>query len=188
MKKLVIAVAVAAIAVVSNAASINWGSGTVLEPGGATSKKTVTGYLFVLDSTAYASLLSAWDNGTGEELSKLVASTYSGSLESAYASKTTTNAGKANLTDDSADYSSKTAYAAILYTYTSGTDTYYMGNIGSVTVEGTLDVDVANMASFVGGGDSGTATAWSTAAVPEPTSGLLLLLGMAGLALKRKRA
>jgi len=29
---------------------------------------------------------------------------------------------------------------------------------------------------------------FTTAAVPEPTSGLLLLLGMAGLALKRKRA
>ena len=29
---------------------------------------------------------------------------------------------------------------------------------------------------------------WQTASVPEPTSGLLLLLGMAGLALKRKRA
>ena len=29
--------------------------------------------------------------------------------------------------------------------------------------------------------------AWYTA-VPEPTSGLLMLLGMAGLALKRKRA
>ena len=32
-----------------------------------------------------------------------------------------------------------------------------------------------------------TPTAWSTAAVPEPTSGLLLL-GMAGLALRRRRA
>ena len=38
---------------------------------------------------------------------------------------------------------------------------------------------------------SGTApTAWSTGPtpVPEPTSGLMLILGMAGLALKRKRA
>ena len=35
---------------------------------------------------------------------------------------------------------------------------------------------------------SGSAGAWTTAAVPEPTSGLLLLLGVAGLALKRKRA
>lgn len=42
----------------------------------------------------------------------------------------------------------------------------------------------------VGFGNMATATqaagAWT--AVPEPTSGLLLLLGMAGLALKRKRA
>jgi len=34
---------------------------------------------------------------------------------------------------------------------------------------------------------AGTAGAWTTATVPEPTSGLLLLLGLAGLALKRKR-
>ena len=29
---------------------------------------------------------------------------------------------------------------------------------------------------------------WTTTAVPEPTSGLLMLLGMAGLALRRRRA
>ena len=32
------------------------------------------------------------------------------------------------------------------------------------------------------------AAGWSVSAVPEPTSGLLLLLGVAGLALRRKRA
>jgi len=34
----------------------------------------------------------------------------------------------------------------------------------------------------------GTAGAWTAASVPEPTSGLLLLIGVAGLALKRKNA
>lgn len=63
-----------------------------------------------------------------------------------------------------------------------------MGNYGKASVESLQDVTVAGLGSFIGGGSNGTATAWSTAAVPELTSGLLFLLGMAGLALKRKRA
>lgn len=42
--------------------------------------------------------------------------------------------------------------------------------------------------SFAPNYDGAYYTPMSTAVVPEPTSGLLLLLGMAGLALKRKRA
>lgn len=45
----------------------------------------------------------------------------------------------------------------------------------------TVTINFANMASQ-------TQSAGNWAAVPEPTSGLLMLLGMAGLALKRKRA
>ena len=45
----------------------------------------------------------------------------------------------------------------------------------------TITVNFGNMASA-------TQNASNWAAVPEPTSGLLMLLGMAGLALKRKRA
>lgn len=37
-------------------------------------------------------------------------------------------------------------------------------------------------------GDTAQASSWTAVNVPEPTSGLLLLLGVAGLALKRKRA
>ena len=64
-----------------------------------------------------------------------------------------------------------------------------MGNVGTYTLVSDLDYTVAGMGTTIFGAATGTtATAWSTAAVPEPTSGLLLLIGMAGLALRRKRA
>ena len=46
--------------------------------------------------------------------------------------------------------------------------------------------NITNLAKNLGGTGGTALTGWT--AVPEPTSGLLLLLGMAGLALKRKRA
>ncbi len=53
--------------------------------------------------------------------------------------------------------------------------------VGKAAATATTTVAFANM-------QTATQNASNWAAVPEPTSGLLLLLGMAGLALKRKRA
>lgn len=57
-------------------------------------------------------------------------------------------------------------------------------------VSDTIDVSLpsSGMAAFGSFDLSGSETASNWQAVPEPTSGLLLLLGVAGLALKRKRA
>ena len=48
--------------------------------------------------------------------------------------------------------------------------------------------DTATLAQFLATGGASTAGAVNVGAIPEPTSGLLLLLGVAGLALKRRRA
>ena len=188
MKKLLIALAVAAVAVIGNAASVNWNAGTVLEPGGATANKSVTGYLFVIDSAAYTALAAYASDGAA--LSKAVYAEYGSSLSSAYTTGTTTKKGLLTLTDDSKSYAAdSTAYAAIIYTYGTGDSLQYMGNVGSVYVEGAVDPDSGEMAQFtLGSSTGGVATSWQAAAVPEPTSGLLMLLGMAGLALRRRRA
>ena len=184
MKKLMILAAAIVATVAANAAAITWGSGTIYLADGTTKagKGVVTAYLFTLDVTTYSTLAGS-ANATA--LSDAVYAAYGSSTGSAAASITSTAKGLANLTDPSAYANGDTVYAAVLYV--DGDN--YMGNVGTYTLTSDLDYTVAGMATTVFGSATGTtATAWSTAAVPEPTSGLLLLLGMAGLALKRKRA
>lgn len=170
--------------IVANAAAITWNSGAIkLANGSAAGAGDVTAYLFVIDASAYSSLLV---NTTGATLTDAVWASYGSDLASAKATQESVKKGnKANLSDPTDYASGKTAYAAIIYVDKDGS---YMGNIGAYTFDSASDWTVDGMASFIGGGTSGTSTAWSTAAVPEPTSGMLMLLGMAGLALKRKRA
>ena len=193
MKKLMIALAVAAMTVIGNAASVNWITGAMSLPEGATySKNTTTAYLYALTADQYNAIVTAWGDGTGADMSKSVSDYVTANSLTSEANANNRASGKTSIAGTSSYATGATAYGAILINYT-GTDekNYVFGNVASIYIEnGDVDVDVSSLGSYVFGDTNTmtTAAGWYTATVPEPTSGLLMLLGMAGLALRRRRA
>ena len=181
MKKLMVLAAVVVASVMANAATLKWGSGTITLADSTTAgKDAVTAYLFLIDSTTYNTLAA---NTTGKAMSDAVYASYGSTLASANANKSTNAKGVATITDPNAYGNGSTAYAALLYIEGDN----YMGNVATYTFTSDLDYTMSDLTLSLGGAGT-TPTAWSTAAVPEPTSGLLMLLGIAGLALRRRRA
>ena len=184
MKKLLILLAAGALAVCANAATVTWGSSAMTLPSGGNAGTSVSASLFIVTESVYNSFV---DYSDAAKLSDAVYEAYG----SATATKTGTTRKNLVSLSDGVEYSSgDKVYAVLLYTVTENGTAYWMGNYGMASIESLQDVTVSQMGQLIGGSSGGgsTATAWSTAAVPEPTSGLLLLLGMAGLALKHKRA
>ena len=197
MKKLIIAMVVFTAAVVANAATVSWGAGTLYTPastaGGfstTTAKATVSGSLYILTETQYNTFLASYTaDGNMEAVYKYFTS---GDGKETAATKTGTSASRTSALTMTTDASvGDTVYGAVIYTTTAtfegvATD-FYIANIGTGTVGADSGLTIGNLSSvYLGGNSTASTGGWQT--VPEPTSGLLMLLGMAGLALKRKRA
>lgn len=182
MKKIMIALAAVALAAVSQAATINWGSGTVYNSANTKANATtqvVSMYVWEISQTAYDTYaaLSATD------LSKAIYADFGASLATADATGTTNAKGQVTKAG-ATDHTTFPVYGAILFLDANNAD-MAMGNIAKVTWEGVGVPGASGLATNLNAGAS--APVWAET-VPEPTSGLLLLLGMAGLALKRKIA
>jgi hypothetical protein len=188
MKKIIVAMIAVASAMAVNAAAINWASSNagLNNPDGtaAGGEGYITMYLFTLDKTGYDAL----SVGGAAGVSAAVWGAYGSKLATATDSYADDGMGQIMLADPNSYGVGDTAYAAVIFAYDEGEGvTHYKGNIASYTFDSASDVTVYEMDTLVFGDKVGTAAVtWQ--AVPEPTSGLLMLVGLAGLALRRRRA
>jgi len=171
MKKLMIALAAVVSAAVVQAATVDWGAnGTVYDwnnfmaPDG-----NIAFYLASDMSTPLASSPFAFDTDSGA-----FAGTVTGTDQADWVARVTINNfdGGGSYSKDYAFYMDSITHAG--YADAATYLTSLSGEVGSYFGD-TLDL-------------MATPASQGYTAVPEPTSGLLLILGMAGLALKRKRA
>ena len=176
MKKLLVAAALACAAAISQAATVNWGVSGVKNSAGAA------------PTAGWAVMAFYTEVGAGSDaIVSAIKSKTAGSL--AFDTKSLTvsfGAGKygpadvaaAGITDTTKNYdfyfvvfNDSNATKATEYAMVSALNKEYSGLAGKFSASGNF-----------------SGATWQTASVPEPTSGLLMLLGVAGLALRRRRA
>jgi hypothetical protein len=180
MKKIMIALAAVAVAAFTNAANINWkiqvNGGEIGNEMYAVLASSLTGAdmakLTIADVTDNA---LTWNDGTGSLLDSATIVNKSGRGTTEYT----------QISD-----SALTAANASIYLFSVSADgkSYALLNSDPYNVTANVYADGSSSPGSFSVNTSSAALTYTTFAVPEPTSGLLLLLGMAGLALRRKQA
>ena len=187
MKKLMIAAAIVCAAVIANATSVSWGIEYASDPWldddlGA----GFTAYLLVNSASLGGSSVT-YDYDTA--VANLAKGDFS-FVPGAAVSTSGFDYGEAmgeggNLNNGSAEANNVvSAYAIILGKNDDGADVAY------ITSKNGTEITALGGSATIAFGDisAGTGTAGNWYVAPEPTSGLLLLIGVAGMALRRRRA
>ena len=197
MKKLMMAIGVVALAATVQAADIRWYNSSPISPAGDTSGIVASGTVYLFSGSGQADLLA----GYVVAIAAGTADTYFLSASGLFGTGTLTANSKfsaTTVTDASVDGSGKITWSettsdasrSYFEVLVSG-DNVYLSDTITTSVRGTGNTNLAfsgneSRAALKQAADGYAGGGWY--AVPEPTSGLLLVLGMAGLALKRKRA
>lgn len=185
MKKLIVIAAAMLCGVMAQASSVAWNiinvkdkSGSALDAGSV--------YVFFVQGDSKADT-SAWADITSKAAleTALAGSTYDYTIASG--ANGTFSKAAMSLTDAGVSPSTKySVYAVILDTVGVQDDSNFF--VTAATSATTTFTDASAMTKTYSLTASASATASNWQSVPEPTSGMLMLLGLAGLALKRKRA
>lgn len=187
LKKLMIVAAAAMMAFVSQAATANWKvtAGNIFDSSGASTKYAGSAYVFDAGVLAMASLYAAYEadrsydfaaNAAGSVTIANGAIASSGNSFSYGESGSTYDFYMVVVDGDNIYFSNQKDNLSALNPPSVGAVGFSTQNNGSTTFSGTAPSGTG----FQGAGK------WSNA--PEPTSGLLFLLGAAGLALRRRQA
>ncbi len=180
MKKLMFMLAAVAVAACTQAASVSWTCTNVKDGSG----NAIDGIAYFVNA-ATLSQSDAKAFTKASEWTTALSGAYSWSPETA---GKYTSAAVDNATLGLADATAQQAYLVVFDTSTiTDASHYYMTEVKSVTTySGTETAQIKWGSQSTA---SQAAGAWtSVSPVPEPTSGLLMLVGLAGLALRRRRA
>jgi len=198
MKKLIIAVAAVCAAVAVQAAAANWkATASNLYAGNATDKYSGTAYIFDAGVTSQAALFAIFDAGTAIGTST---AGYAGSATITTGTMGQTTFTYGNQSASASDLSNYSFYFVVVddqniyfsnekAVSANANDTAKSVAFGTQANDSTTFSKTAAGAGFQGAGHWSThASSGGGESVPEPTSGLLMLIGAAALALRRKRA
>lgn len=191
MKKLMIALAAVALAAASQAATFKWTTSAVpygINAATVTDNGTYTaGTTQMKNKGTWSFILSIYESDTGVLVGQSTSSSVKFGLTNA---KVNTDFIEISSAADSTDYK------YVLVITGTQTDLAARGTDGAYDYSGaTMTAEVKGTVTTISMGTTEFSTAAPTSwtlsgieSVPEPTSGLLMLVGLAGLALKRKRA
>lgn len=191
MKKLVIMACAVAMTALAQAATVQWASGALYTAAGKdggwsgtlvnSASALVTMNVYLVDAETYATV-SAMDQAGMYAWAQEQTADFTGVNKNP---STGAYIGAVTITDNNAS-GSTTFYSILTASYT---DAKYgemmMASAQQYTTPASGKANVANVFGGASTAAVGGVRDWQ--AVPEPTSGLLLLLGVAGLALRRKQ-